>query len=207
MKVMNNVKFALYTSMHPLDGFYEIRHRNKGSEFLALLFVFIFSISFSINKQYASFIVNENNTQYVNSIIDLIGIFLFYLLFCMANWSVTCLMEGEGRFKDIITITGYATLPFIFTLIPATIISHFIAANEEALYYLILSVSLIWFAIILALGIMTIHNFSLGKTILTGLLTFFAMVIIIFVTVLIFSLIQQIFLFLKSIYTELVFSI
>lgn len=201
------LKYALYTMTHPLDGFYEIRHRNKGSIYLSILFVILFSFSFSMNKQYASFIVSDFNPYWSNSISDFIAVFMFYILFSISNWSVTCLMNGEGRLKDIVTMAGYSTLPLIFTLIPATILSRLIAANEEAFYVLIIGVANLWFIYLAVIGIMTIHNYTFGKTLITIFLTFVAMAIIIFVSLLLVSLVQQVFLFIQSIYTELVFSI
>lgn len=47
------VKYAFYTITHPSNGFYEIRHRQKGSVPLAILFVFLFAVCFSANRQYA----------------------------------------------------------------------------------------------------------------------------------------------------------
>ena len=41
------VKYAFYTLGHPSDGFYEIRHRGRGSVGLSILFVFLFAVCFS----------------------------------------------------------------------------------------------------------------------------------------------------------------
>ena len=40
------VKYAFYTLGHPSDGFYEIRHRGRGSVGLSILFVFLFVFLF-----------------------------------------------------------------------------------------------------------------------------------------------------------------
>lgn len=199
--------YAVYTMLHPGDGFYEIRHRGKGSVPLAFGFVILFSVSFSINKRYANFIVNPYNILYTNSLTDLAAVLLFFLLFCAANWSITCLMEGEGRFKDILTSVGYSTLPMLVTFVPMTLLSYVIAADEEAFYYVFLALSVVWIAVLLLVGIMTIHNFTLGKTIVTLFLSFVAMIIIIFIAVLLTTILQQLYLFFKSIYMELVFSV
>ena len=50
------VKYAFYTLGHPSDGFYEIRHRGRGSVGLSILFVFLFAVCFSANRQYAGFV-------------------------------------------------------------------------------------------------------------------------------------------------------
>lgn len=188
---------------HPLDGFYEIRHRGRGSVGLAIFFVFLFSICYSADRQYAGFVVNYVNPMEVNSLMEMVAVFLLFLLFCVGNWSITCLMDGEGRFKDIVTVTGYAMLPLILTYIPAILFSQIVAEDEQAFYYILLGVGIFWFIMLVLAGIMTVHNYSLGKTLITLFLTFVAMLIIIFITLLLFSLIGQVFAFFKSIYNEL----
>jgi len=204
MSKKEKLLYPFYVISHPFDGFYEVRHRGKGSVAVALLLVFLFGISFSLNRRYASFVVNLLNPRGIDIRSEVIGVFLAVLIFAIANWSITCLMEGEGRFVDILTVIGYSMLPMVLTYIPATIFSKFIAADEESFYYLLLNISVIFFVILLLIGIMIIHNFSFGKTIVTLALTFVALVLIIFVIMLIFSLVDQVIQFFKSAYTELI---
>jgi hypothetical protein len=112
-------------------------------------------------------------------------------------------MGGEGRFKDIVTSVGYALLPLILTFVPATLISQFVAADEEAFYYLILVFGIAWTAILILMGIMIIHNYSLAKTLVTLLLTFCSMLIIIFITMMLFDLLSQVYGFFRNVYIEL----
>lgn len=198
-------KFLFYTLSHPADGFYEIRHRDRGSVPLAVAMVIIFSFCFSMNRMLASFVVNDVDPRTVDSLMELSSVLLLYLLFCVGNWSITCLMEGEGRLKDIAIVIGYAMVPMILTFVPATILSQGIADNEEVFYTMIMVVG-VGYAIMLALiGIMTVHNYTLGKTIIVLLLTVIAMFIIIFVCLLLFDLINQVYNFFYSLYTEIIF--
>lgn len=198
------VKYAFYTITHPSNGFYEIRHRQKGSVPLAILFVFLFAVCFSANRQYAGFVVNFVNPMEVNSLTEMITVFVLFILFCVGNWSVTCLMNGEGRFKDIVTMTGYSMLPMILTQIPAIIISNFVVQDEEAYYYLILYFGIVWFVLLVITGVMTIHNYTFGKTLITLICTFVAMFIIIFIALLLYSLLTQVIAFVQSVYNEIV---
>ena len=198
------VKYAFYTITHPSNGFYEIRHRQKGSVPLAILFVFLFAVCFSANRQYAGFVVNFVNPMEVNSLTEMIIVFVLFILFCVGNWSVTCLMNGEGRFKDIVTMTGYSMLPMILTQIPAIIISNFVVQDEEAYYYLILYFGIAWFVLLVITGVMTIHNYTFGKTLITLICTFVAMFIIIFIALLLYSLLTQVIAFVQSVYNEIV---
>jgi hypothetical protein len=193
------------TMTKPLDSFYEIRHREYGSVPLALICVLLFGFAFTMNRIFASFIVNEVNPRTVNGLTEIGSVFLLFLLFCVGNWSVTCLMNGEGRFKDIVTVTGYSLTPLVVVFLPATLLSHVVAAGEEVFYYFALAVGLGWAAILILMGIMTIHNYTLLKTLATLILTFAAMFILIFLALLVYDLINQVYIFLYSIYTELSF--
>ncbi len=199
------VRYPFHVLNHPMDGFYEIRHREMGSVPMAFFLVFCYSLCFSMNRIMASFVVNDIDERTVNSLTELIGVMLLYLLFCVGNWSITCLMGGEGRFKDILIVVGYCMLPLILSYIPATIISQVIAANEEAFYTIIIGIGTAYALLMAFMGIMTIHNFTLGKTIITVFLTFVAMLVIIFVVVMISDLVNQVYGFFYSIYLELLY--
>ena len=194
-----------YTLTHPMDGFYWIRHKEYGSVPIAILMVILFSISFSLNRLYASFVVNETDPRSVNSLTELAGVLVLFLLVCVGNWSITCLMDGEGRFKDIIIAVGYGITPATVGYVLATLLSRVIADNEQAFYGLVIAIGIAYAVILVLMGIMQVHNYTLGKTLITLFLTFVAVLIIIFLALLLFNLVSQVITFFKSIYLELIF--
>ena len=193
-----------YTLTHPMDGFYWIRHKEYGSVPIAVLMVILFSISFSLNRLCASFVVNETDPRSVNSLTELAGVLALFLLVCVGNWSITCLMDGEGRFKDIIIAVGYGITPATVGYVLATLLSRVIADNEQAFYGLLIGIGIAYAVILVLMGIMQVHNYTLGKTLITLFLTFVAVLIIIF-ALLLFNLVSQVITFFKSIYLELIF--
>lgn len=198
-------QYMLYTISHPMDGYYWIRHAERGSVPLAILMVIIFSCCFTANRLLASFVVNDIDPRSVDSFYELSGILAFYLLLCVSNWSVTCLMNGEGRMKDIAIAVGYATVPMSVVLAAGTIISQVIADDEQAFYVLLLGVGIAYGIIMMLIGIMQVHNYTLGKTLLTLFITFLALLIIIFLILLMTNLIGMVYNFFRSIYTEIIF--
>lgn len=194
-----------YTLTHPMDGFYWIRHKEYGSVPIAILMVILFSISFSLNRLCASFVVNETDPRSVNSLTELAGVLALFLLVCVGNWSITCLMDGEGRFKDIIIAVGYGITPATVGYVLATLLSRVIADNEQAFYGLLIGIGIAYAVILVLIGIMQVHNYTLGKTLITLFLTFVAVLIIIFLALLLFNLVSQVITFFKSIYLELIF--
>lgn len=198
-------KFMLYTISHPADGYYEIRHREKGSPLIALILVILFSVVWSINRISAGFVVNDIDPRDVNSITELITVLLFFFLICVSNWSITCLMDGKGRLKDIMIAIGYSTPPVTVCLLIATLLSQFVSKDEAAFYTMICAIGIAYTLFMMLVGVMTVHNFTLGKTIITIFLTVVAMLLIIFVVLLIVDLVNQVYSFLWSIYQELMF--
>ena len=198
-------KYMFHTISHPMDGYYWIRHRDKGSVPIAILMVVIFSICFSANRLLASFVVNDLDPRGVDSLYELIGVLAFYLLLCVSNWSITCLMNGEGRLKDIAIAVGYGTVPISIVLVLATALSQFIADDEQAFYTILLVIGIAYGLIMMIIGIMQIHNYTLGKTIATLFLTFVALLVIIFLLFLLANLLGKVYNFFHSIYIELIF--
>lgn len=200
-------KYLLYTVSHPSDGFYWIRHQDRGSVPIAVLLVILYAVAFSMNRIYASFVVNDLEPRSVNAVAELAGVLIFYLVLCVGNWSITCLMEGEGRFKDILIAVGYSMLPMIVTTALATVVSQGVAENEEAFYTILMGLGMAYSLIMMLIGVMQIHNYTLGKTLATLFLTIVAVLIIIFLALLVVNFITQVFGFLRSIYTELIFRV
>lgn len=202
---IQKLKYVFYTVSHPVDGYYWIRHADKGSVPIAIILVILFSFSFSFNRLSASFVVNEIDPRTVDSLSELGGVLLLYALLCISNWSVTCLMQGEGRLKDIAIAIGYSMVPLIISFNLATVVSLFIADGEEAFYYLILTVGIAYALIMMLLGVMQVHNYSLAKTLVTLFLTLLAAFIILFISLLIVDLINKVYNYFHSIYIEIIF--
>lgn len=198
-------KYLLHTMNHPMDGYYWIRHRNHGSVPIAFLMVILFSLCFSLNRIGASFVVNDVEPATVDSLEELSGVLILYILLCVANWSVTCLMGGEGRMRDIFIAIGYAFTPLIPAFLLGTGFSFFIVEDEAAFYTMIIGIGIAYAVLLLMMGIMQVHNYTLGKTLKTLFLTFVAVLIIIFVALLLADLVGQVINFFKSVYTEIIF--
>lgn len=198
-------KYMLYTVTHPMDGYYWIRHQERGSVPIAVLMVVLFSVSFSANRLLSSFVVNDVDPRGVDSFYELCGVLAAYLLLCVSNWSITCLMNGEGRMKDIAIAVGYGTVPITAMMFLGTLVSQFVADDEQAFYVMILAVGIAYGLIMVLVGIMQVHNYTLGKTLVTLFLTLVAMFIIIFLLLLLSNLLGMVVSFFRSIYTEIIF--
>jgi len=199
------IKFPLHLIVHPFNGFWDMKYDGKGKLKVAFTILALAILSITLQKQFAGFLVNFNDPRYLNSLGDIVGVLFPFLLWCAANWSITTLMGGEGKFKEIVLATAYSVTPLVLIYVPITIASRFMVKEETAFYYLMLTIAFVWFIGLLFVGTMTVHQYTALKTVVTMALTVVVMGIIVFLGALVFSMFQQIYEFFYNIYRELIF--
>ncbi|GAB1156056.1 hypothetical protein YWY31_20810 [Paenibacillus illinoisensis] len=199
------IKFPLHLIFHPIDAYWDLKSDNRGRMLVAFLALALTILMMTLQKQYAGFLVNFTDPRTINSIVEIATVAVPFFLWCIANWSVTTLMEGEGRFREIFLATGYSLIPVILIYAPMIVISRFMVQEETAFYYLFNSIAFFWFLLLLFIGTMTVHQYTVFKTIITMLLTLIVMGIIVFLGALVFSMLQQLYEFGYNIYRELIF--
>ena len=199
------IKFPLHLIFHPIDAYWDLKSDNRGRMFVAFSALALTIIMMTLQKQYAGFLVNYIDPRTINSIVEIVTVAVPFFLWCTANWAVTTLMEGEGKFREIFLATGYSLVPIILISTPMIVISRFMVQEETAFYYLFNSIAFFWFLLLLFIGMMTVHQYTVIKTIITMLLTLIVMGIIVFLGALVFSMLQQLYEFGYNIYRELIF--
>ena len=81
--------------------------------------------------------------------------------------------------------------PYVLIQLPLIVMSNVITVDEGALYTFFSSVSILWCAALLLIGMMQTHDYTMGKTILAVLASILGMVIIIVLCLLIFSMTSE----------------
>lgn len=201
------IKYPFYVALHPFKGFWDVKYEGKGNLKLALIILFLLAVVNTLKRQFGGFIVNTANPNELNSLNELIFIVLPFVLFCIGNWAITTLMDGEGKFEEIITVTAYSLLPLLVIYSITTPISNIITIEEAPIYFLVETTAMLWFLGLLFVGIMTVHQYSVGKTVATFIITAIVMGVVLFLGLLFFSLLQQLITFIVTIYKELIYRI
>ena len=199
------LKYVFYVIFHPLDGFWDLKREKRGSVQAALMFVALTILTLAIEKLNTGFLFNPNRISEVNVMVDIITVLLVFLLWCVANWCTTSLMDGKGKMRDIVTAVGYAMFPIVLLRLPMVLISHVITLEEGTFYYMIGFVAYAWTAILIFVGTMMTHEYTLKKTIVTCFITVLGMAIILFIGLLFFNVISEIIVFVSTVYKEIRF--
>ena len=200
-----SLRYALYVITHPFDGFWDMIHEKRGSIAAANTFLFLFLFTRIIKLICTSFQFISSPIQHINVFEEAASLALPFIILCIANWAMTTLFEGKGRFRDIYMGMCYALVPYIMIQLPATLISNGLTYEEGSFYTVLLGFSVVWSVFLVFVGLMEIHDYGPGKTFIFLIVTVVGACIIIFLLLVFFSLLTDAYAFFYSFYREIVF--
>ena len=198
-------KYGLYVIFHPFDGFWDLVHEQRGSLMAAHTWLFLFLLTYVMRLMLTNFQFITAPLQYINIYEQCGSLLLPFLILCLSNWALSTLFDGKGRFKDIYMAMCYALVPYVIIQLPMILISHMISFDEAAYYSVLASVSVIWCVFLAFVGLMQVHDYSPGKTLIFLFFTIFGALVILFLILVFFSLLSDAVGFFVSLYREIAF--
>jgi len=206
-RYFKSFKFAFYCMTHPLDGYWDLTHEKRGSLAVANTILILTLVARVTSLQFTSFIFNQVYWPEVNIFLYLGSIVFPLALWVVGNWALTTLFDGKARLPQIYMATCYAMLPYPLFQFPLIIFSNVVTVNEAEFYTLINTIVLVFCAIYIVVAMMQIHEYTMSKTILFTAFSIFAMLVIVFILLLFFSMISQGIAYFVSIVREILFRI
>lgn len=188
---IKSLKFALYCITHPLDGFWDITHEKRGTIAAANTILILTLLARIMGLQYTSFLFNKVYWPEVNIFLYIASILFPLALWCVGNWGLTTLFDGKGKLGQVYMATCYAMTPYPLIQFPLIILSNIVTEDEGAFYGVFSVLALVWAALLIVAAMMQIHEYSLSKTILFTVASIFAMLVMVFILLLFFSMISQ----------------
>ena len=200
-----SLKYGFYVIFHPFDGFWDLVHEQRGSLMAAHTWLFLFLLTYVLRLLLTNFQFITAPIQYIN-IYEQCGSLLFpFLVLCVANWALSTLFDGKGRFKDIYMAMCYALIPYVLIQLPLILVSNMISFDEAAYYQVLGSASIIWCVFLVFVGLMQVHDYTPGKTLIFLFFTIFGALVILFLIMVFFSLLSDAVGFFVSLYREIAF--
>ena len=204
-RYIESMKYAKHVLFHPFDGFWDLTHEKRGSFAAATTFLVLFLLTDIAQLLFTNFQFINAPLQYVNIFEQAASLLLPFLILCLANWSMTTLFDGKGRFIDIYIAMCYALVPYTLIQLPLVFVSNIIAADEAAFYTVLMSFSNAWCIFLIFVGLMQVHDYSPGKTLIFLVVTVVGAMIIIFLILVFFSLLGDAASYFISLYREIAF--
>lgn len=196
-------RFPGYIISHPVQGWQEFKQEKRGKMSVAITIILLYVVMRMLEYKYTGPVLNTNNPYNFNSITILVYGIMPPILLSVANWSVTTLMDGKGKMKEIFMMICYSFFPVMLIGFFNIILSNFVT-EDEAQFILILNIVAWTLTVYMALtGLIGIHEYGLGKMLWSVVTTVVATAIIVFIALLLFNLAEQIYAFFYSLYEEI----
>ena len=190
-RYLKSLKFALYCTTHPLDGFWDLTHERRGTYAAANTILILTLIIRVMKLRYTSFVFLRVYWEGINIFLYLASILFPLLMFVVGNWGLTTLFDGKARLGQIYMASCYAMTPYPLVQFPLMIFSNFVTVDEAEFYSALSAISLVWAALLFIAAMGQIHEFSAGKNLLFMVFSLFSMLVIVFILLLFFSMISQ----------------
>lgn len=199
--------YSYYTMFHPFDGFYDLKHENRGGIRGAIIILLLALFNHLFRQIAGGYIFFGSDWRTVSLIDAFMTIGLPLALWVVSNWALTTLMDGKGTMKDIFIASSYALMPMILLGIPTTLLSNIVTTNEFQFITFLNMLGLGWSLFLIFFGVLTTNQYSLGKNTATTAFSVISMGFIAFIGILFINVIQKMWDFVSTIVSEILFRI
>ncbi len=192
---------------HIFEGFEDMRWKKSGSMKIALFILFMFFFAEIAHERLYGFQFYAVYDRTFNIIPYFIKTIVLFMAWTVGNWSVCTILDGEGTMKNIFIYSAYALVPYISQMYINTILSHFLVRDEYIFMQAVEIIGTLWTAILIFSAVKSVHQYTILKTFSALFLTVVSMFIMLALLVLFMALIQQIYIFISTVYMEIVYRI
>lgn len=196
-------EWVKHSITHPAEGFEDMRWKKAGSLKIAFAIVLLLFLAQIADGRLYGFQFGISYDKTFNIIPYIVKSIVIFGAWVVGNWAVCTLLDGEGTMKNICIYSAYALIPYIAQIFINVLLSHILIQDEAVFMQAIRIIGVGWSVILLFSAIKSVQQYSFGKTVFAIILTIVAMMIMLFLLVLFMSLIQQVYIFISTIYTEI----
>ncbi len=189
--------------LHPVTTFQEIKYEGKGSPVLGLLIFLLLFLSRVFSYLETGFPFNYRRLEQMNLWVEFMSGAMPALLWCVTNWAICTLMDGEGKFSEIWTCTAYSFFPVVLAAFFNATVSNVLIADEGVFLSVLEGGALLLTLLMLFISSMIVHQYTFKKTVISMLLTVCGIAAVIFLLILALSMFQQLGTFLSTVFKEI----
>lgn len=197
------LKYSFYIMTHPFDGFWDMTHEKRGNMISASIIYGAWVLVWILDKGITGFLFKELNSEF--RLLEVLSIaFLPMILWCICNWAVSTLMDGDGKPSAIVMSTAYALTPYIIFKFITVLLSNVLTLDQSMVITVLMMFGTVWCAILLLVSVIQVHNYTLGRSVGVIFLIIAAMAIVVFLAIMMLNLVDQMRFFLLNLYQEFI---
>jgi len=198
----NIISRVFYVVFHPFDFFSELKYKDlaRYSHMFILLGLYVFVKIASIvttSFLYRTTLLEETN--WVNEI----GLCIApWLLLCLANYGLTSLADGKGKFKEVMVGGAYCLSPLIIITIPIALLTNALSLDEKGFLNILVYIAYFLVLFLAFVFQQEVHNYTMSQSIIVLVLTLLGAVILASLIIIAFGLFGQLIDFVTQIARE-----
>lgn len=198
------INLMLSTLIHPSDTFTLVKEKQQGSVTLSLVTVGLFYVSTVLQTLAGGFLFTIYDATTFNSLMVLVRSVGLVVLWVIADWMVCTLLGGKGKLREIIIVTCYSLWPLIIKNLLSLLLTNVLLPAEAGFLTILEAIAVIYFVLLMIVGLLKIHDFSFSRLIGTSILAILGIAAIVFLLIMIIILIQQLCGFVFTLITEII---
>jgi len=203
-KYGTDLRDGLYVMFHPYEGYYRLKERKVSWTVIALVVAAAVAVNlYSVFG--ASLLAFPADPATVNIALRLGLLLVPWATWVIANYLVSAVKGGEGRFREIVQASAFALLPYIFMTVAMTLISHVLVYEEWVVMELMRQIMWIWIVVQFFVLTQVTHNFEFMETAKNIGITLFTICVIWIFAAIMIALGANLLDFIRQIYREVVF--
>ena len=205
-KKSGNICLKCYSRLlaHPADTFREIKEKKTGSVTIAVILTALYYVTSVIKYTWGGFAYVIFDSENFNSLFVFLQTVCLIVLFTISFWCVSTLFGGLGKLKDIFITTAYAFTPLIIGNIVWVIATNILVPSELSFLSIFMTIMLLYSIFLLSVGMITVNDFEFKRFLGVTVLAIIGMVIILFLLIVVFMLLQLTFEFIKTVFSEII---
>ncbi|WP_274363039.1 YIP1 family protein [Paenibacillus thermotolerans] len=195
---IENVVLTLFS---PREAFSRIQSNPSLIAAAVLIAAFIGARFFEIYV--TSFHFAYTRPEFANLVEETAKLLVPFFAWVVSAWSITSIMDGESKPKQILVASSFAMLPYIIGTVSKTLMSNILTHDELGLWNAISTGVYWWMALMLFFMIMSMNDYTAGRTIWVIVVTIFTMIALLAIGILFYVLVGHVISFFRELFLEL----
>ncbi|MEP7357763.1 MAG: YIP1 family protein [Anaerolineales bacterium] len=203
VKLVDDFTFMFRFIRQPMDSFYYIKQKERGSLlFAGLIYIWVVAV-WVVSLYVTGFpFARYSVLQWIRPETEALNLIVALGLWNAANYLVSTISDGEGRVRDVVIGTAYSLFPYALFVPPLVLISNVLTLNEIFLFQFSFNLIYVWTGLMLFFMVKEIHNYTFTETVRNVLLTLFTMGLFLLTGYILYVLFNQLFDFILAVVQE-----
>ena len=199
---IGTVLYGFHILVHPFDGFWDLKHEKRNTFSAALVVLGLVILAVVLRFQAAGYLFRPAVAEDASLLFNVLSVIIPLLLWTVVNWAITTLFDGKASMRAIFISTTFALMPLLL-FIPQLLLTHVLVLEEAPFLHAIDVVAALWCFALILVGNLTIHEYTMKKTIAASVATVVGIGALLFLSGVFYSAVSQLFAFFTTIIMEI----